>query len=179
MTVPHGFWRIGLTMMVFALAAAVNTGSVALLTRHFGRRGWSIHLVLVLPLWGVFLSLLPGLGQHVRWPLPRGPRLLGLLILGGAAALWVLAYRQLGGAHTANGNLFGHGEQARVTGSVFRFVENPVYLSYLLAFIGLALRRGNTVDLLLAGESYVLLNQVEAKAENWLLPERRVPVVTH
>lgn len=175
----NGMRRVLLTSVVFAAATALNTGSVALqqrhavLTRRFGERGWYVHLALVLPAWGVFLSHLRGLNARVRWPLPPLVRPLGLPVLGTAVALWLLAYRQLGGARTANGNIFGHGPTSRLEGGLFRFVDNPMYLSYVLAFVGLALRRTNAVYLVLAVESYLLCYQVEARAENRLLPDRQ------
>lgn len=173
----RGARRLILTTGALALAAFVNTGSVALeqrtqfLSRRFGRwRGWRIHLAVVLPPWAAFLALVPGLGSRVRWPLPRAVRWAGLPILGAAVTLWLLAFRQLGGTRTANGNVFGVGETTLITGGIFRFVANPMYLSYLLAFVGLACSRRNAVYLLLAGESYLLLNQLEARIERRALP---------
>jgi protein-S-isoprenylcysteine O-methyltransferase Ste14 len=171
--------RLVLTMSTFALAAGANTASVAveqrwsLLTRWLGRRGWYVHLGIVVPLWALFLALVPGLGRYVSWPISGRLRPLGTVLLGAAALLWLLAYRQLGGARTANGNIFGHGSRARVDGGVFRILRNPMYDSYALALAGLALRRGNSVYLLLAAESFLLLNQVEARVENRLLGESR------
>jgi len=172
----RGARRLILTTTAFALAAGVNTASVALqqrdqfLTRRFGRRGWYVHLAVVLPPWAVFLALVPRLGGQVRWPLPRAVQVAGPPVLGVAASLWVLAYRQLGGTRMANGNIFGVGDATRVEGGLFRFVANPIYLSYLLTFIGLAFRQRNAVYLLLAGESYLLFNQLEARVENRHLP---------
>lgn len=52
-----------------------------------------------------------------------------------------------------------------MTGGVFRIVANPMYDGYTLAF-GQALRCRNAVYLLLAAESYLLLNRIEARIEN-------------
>ena len=41
-----------------------------------------------------------------------------------------------------------------------------MYDSYALALVGWALYRENAVNLLLAGESFILLNRLEARVEN-------------
>jgi protein-S-isoprenylcysteine O-methyltransferase Ste14 len=171
--------RLLLTVAIFALAAGANTASVAieqrwsLLSRWFGRRGWYVHLGIVVPPWALFLALVPGLNRHVSWPLPARLRSPGTVLLGAAALLWLLAFRRLGGARTANGNIFGHGSQERVEGGLFRVLRNPMYDSYALALAGLAFRRRNAAYLLLAAESYLLLNQMEARVENRRLPALR------
>ena len=159
-------------MAAFALAAGVNTASVALqqraacLTRWFGPRGWYVHLGVVLPFWAWFLALLPGLGRRVCWPVPGRLRSLGAPTVAIAGLLWLLAFKELGAARTGNANLFGHGSPEPVRGGVFRLLANPMYDSYALALLGVALQGGNGVYLLLAGESIVLLNGLEAAVEN-------------
>jgi protein-S-isoprenylcysteine O-methyltransferase Ste14 len=160
------------TVALFAAAAAINTASVALeqrrrlFTRRFGRRGWYVHLALVLPAWIGVLLQVRRVGRHVRWPLPPALQPVGTLLLGAAGALWIAAFARLGPTRTGNGNVFGHGRQEPVTGGVFRFRANPMYDSYVLALLGLALRTGNAVYLLLAGEALVLCHRIEAPIEN-------------
>ena len=93
-------------------------------------------------------------------------RPLGRPLLVTAGLLWLAAFRELGGATVANGNFFGKGRQTPAAGGIFRLLKNPMYDSYALALIGLGLRRANAVYLLLAGESLLLLNQIEARVEN-------------
>lgn len=165
-------------MAVFAAAAGINTASVALqrrtglITRLFGRGGWYIHLGLVLPAWAVFLALLPGVNRAIRWPLPRRGRRVGNGLIIGSAAIWLLAYRHLGAARIANGDVFEHVKPVELEAGPFRVVRNPIYISYALALAGLGLRRCNGVYLLLAAESYLLLNQIEARVENAALAAR-------
>jgi protein-S-isoprenylcysteine O-methyltransferase Ste14 len=164
--------RLVLAMLAFAGATAVNTASVAvqqrcrLLTRCFGPRGWYVHLALTIPAWLGFLGLLPRLSRAVRWPLPARLRPFGALLLAGSALLWLLAYRELGGARTGNGPWFGHGSAEPVSGGVFRILRNPMYDSYALAFAGAAFYRCNAVYLLLAAESVALFQGLEAHVEN-------------
>lgn len=159
-------------MFAFAAAAGANTVSVMIqqsrqvLTRRFGRRGWYVHLALTAPLWGVFVYLLSGLGRHVIWPLPASLRPAGVALLVVGAALWLAAFVQLGPERTANGFFFGRGPAEPVTSRLFARLRNPMYDSYALAFVGLACTRANGAYLLLALESYLLLNVVEASVEN-------------
>ncbi len=160
------------TMAVFALAAGINTGSVALqlrtgfLTRRYGNKAWYLHLAIVAPGWLVFLYLVSDLGRHRGWPLPQQLRPAGILILGLSCALWLWTFALLGPERTANGNIFGHGPTEPVDEGPFRYLQNPMYDSYLLAFVGLALWKANAQYLLLVLESYVLLNLVEGSVEN-------------
>lgn len=176
--------RLVLTSLALAVAALTNTASVVLqqrgryLTRWFGRRGWYIHLTLVLPFWAAFLATLPGAGDRLRWPLPRRLSGFGTLLLGAVAVLWLASYRQLGGTRTGNGNIFGHGSPARLRSGVFRVRPNPMYDSYVLALIGIALRRRNAAYLLLAVEAALLCYGMEAHAENRFLPDSTHPYRT-
>lgn len=164
--------RLVLTLGMLVLATCVNTASVAAqqhghyLTRWFGRRGWYVHLALVLPPWLAFLALLPGLNRHVHWPLPRAGRRYGGLVLALAGVLWVLAYRALGAARTGNGNFFGRAPDAPVDSGLFRLRTNPMYDSYTLALVGLALIRQNAAYLPIAAASIPLLHGLEAGIEN-------------
>lgn len=159
-------------MGAFALAAGINTASVALqlrtglLTRRYGKKAWYVHLAIVTPGWLLFLYLVSSLGRYRGWALPQQLRPAGILILALGSALWLWTFAQLGPERTANGNIFGRGPTEPVNHGPFRHLENPMYDSYLLAFVGLALWKANAQYLLLALESYVLLNLLEASVEN-------------
>jgi protein-S-isoprenylcysteine O-methyltransferase Ste14 len=173
----HDGQPLARAMAALALATGANTGSVVLqqrtgfLTRRFGRRGWYVHLALVLPLWGRFLSLLRPIARRQCWLLPAPLRPLGTPVLVAAGALWLAAYAKLGGARTGNGNLFGHGDTAPVTGGIYRFRANPMYDAYVLALVGLALRTRSAAFLVLAGEAALLCHGIEARAENRAIAE--------
>ncbi|MBI4214007.1 MAG: hypothetical protein HY534_06835 [Chloroflexi bacterium] len=160
------------TLAAFAIAAAVNTASVAVqqrfhfLTRTFGKNGWYVHIALIAPPWLAFLALLRDLNQRARWPLPESMRPLGSFLLVIASGLWFAAFRELGPVRVANGYFFGRGPSERVSGSVFRLRRDPMYDAYALALVGTAFRRANGVYLLLAVESLLLLNGLEASVEN-------------
>jgi protein-S-isoprenylcysteine O-methyltransferase Ste14 len=164
--------RLLLSLALFTTATLVNTGSVALqqrtawLTRRFRRRGWYAHLALIAPAWLAFLVSLPILHERVRWPLPRALRPAGNICLVVAAAVWMPAFAALGPVRAANGDQFGRARRLRIRHGIFRSLANPMYDGYALAFIGTALRSGNAVFLPLAGTSYLLLNQIEARVEN-------------
>jgi len=171
--------RLLLTMLAFAVATGVNTASVEIqqrrqwLTRCFKDWGWYVHLALIAPGYLWFFSLLRGLGSQARWPLPRTLRRLGMPLGLLAAALGLGALGQLGPAGALDGYFFGRSKPNRVSGGVFRWLRNPMYDSYVLAFVAAACRKQNAVHLLLAAESFVLLNLIEASVENRPFQETR------
>lgn len=164
--------RLLLTMGVFALAAGINTASLAReqdtgwLTRRFGRRAWYAHLLLISPAWMAFLFSLTRVDPKARWSLPGLLRPAGWGLVAASAGLWVAAYRQLGPDRTANGYFFGRGPSEPVTGGIYRWLRDPMYDAYALAFAGGGLATANAVYLLLAAQSVLLLNLLEAGVEN-------------
>jgi protein-S-isoprenylcysteine O-methyltransferase Ste14 len=171
--------RLVLTTVVFALAAGVNTASVAVqqetavFTRRCGAKAWYVHLAVITPGWVAFLFLVAGVSRHFRWALPGLLRPAGVALVLVAAVLWLIAAIQLGPERIANGYFFGRGPRTGLSTGIFRWLRNPVYDSYALAFFGVGLLSANGVYLLLAAESYLLCNLVEARVEN--RPFRRIP----
>lgn len=160
------------TTVVFALAAGINTASVALqqktsiFTRRFGPSAWYVHLAVITPGWLAFLFLVAGVSRHFRWALPDLLRPAGVALVLAAVALWLIAAIQLGPERIANGHFFERGPRTALGTGLFRWLRNPVYDSYALAFVGVGLASANGVYLLLAGESYLLCNLMEARVEN-------------
>lgn len=161
-----------MAMAVFAVATAIDTASVAiqqksaLLTRFFGSRAWYVHLAVIIPAWVWFLALARRLGERAYWPLPPVVRPFGIPVLAVGVILFVLAFRELGFAGMANGYFFGRTRKTPVRSGVYRLLKNPMYDSYAVILIGVGLYTTNAAYLLLAGESLVLLNLVEARVEN-------------
>jgi len=161
-----------MTMAVFALATAINTASVvieqkgALLTRFVGSRAWYLHLAVITPAWVWFLALARRLGEHADWPLPPVVRPFGVSVLVVGVIIFILAFRELGFAGMANGYFFGRTSKTPVRSGVYRLLKNPMYDSYAVILIGVGLYAANAAYLLLAGESMVLLNLLEARVEN-------------
>ena len=176
---PRGY--LALTSTAFAAAAGINTASVAieqrhgLLTRCFGSRAWYAHLAVISPGWTWFFLMLRRLGTRTVWPLPGELRALGsaLLLLG--AAGWLSAFIQLGPVRTLNGSNFGRVDADPITGGAFHWSRSPMYDSYVIALIGRALRDGNGAFLLLAAQSFVLLNLIEAPVEGRSISKAIVP----
>lgn len=164
--------RLHLTMLAFALAAGVNTASVQLqqhhrwLTRLFGHGAWYAHLGLVAPGYVWLFSLLPRLDQWVHWPLPRVARWLTWPLELAAAVLVLGALVQLGPVAALNGSFFGQASAHARCRGVFRWLRNPMYDGYALAFLATACSKTNAAYLLLAAESFALLNVMEASVEN-------------
>ena len=161
-----------LTVALFGLAAAINTGSVALqqrtdwLGRRLGRRAWWVHLAVVTPGWAAFLYVQSQLGHHLDWPLPRGLWPLGWALLAVAVGLVAASFLQLGPRRTFNGAFFDSGTADAVSGATYRWLENPMYDGFWLSFVAIALIEANAAYLVLAAASYLLLNRFEARVEN-------------
>ncbi|WP_343602214.1 methyltransferase [Mycobacterium sp.] len=156
-----------LTCVMFALAIGVNSGSVFVQKRFefYNRRhinGWLLHSLVILPCWAIFVYLLVNLNSHYLLRFPAVP-VVGYIFFALATLLFGLAIREIGWQSLANGNWFGRGKMAHV--GIFKFLKNPIYDSYLLAFIGVALTRGNAAYLVIALESYIGLNVIETRLE--------------
>ena len=161
-----------LITFVFAIAAGVNTLSVALqqerhwFTRHFGEQAWYVHLVITTPIWGLFLVLQGRLGSQVHWSLAPELELAGMALAAVGVALLLATLWQLGLTRTFNGYFFGRGRKEPVSGGVFRWLRNPMYDSFWILFVAEAFWLGHAIYLVLAAESFILLNQIEARVEN-------------
>jgi len=159
-------------ILLFAVASGINTASVVFeqrnrwLTSRFGDRAWPVHMAIITPGWVAFLIYETLLGSWVHWSLPEVLRPAGAVIAIGAGALFAVSVLQLGIRKTFNGYFFGSADSAPVSGGVYRWMANPMYDSFWLAFVGIALLRANAIYLVLAAASYLLLNRCEAKFEN-------------
>ena len=147
------------------IAATTNMSSLAaqawwnLHTRLFGRRAWLAHAVIILPAWAGFVvsvrSVRPG---RRRWPLGRPIEGMGAILVG-------LGFLELGPASAINGDLFGFGNPRAQPGGIYRVMENPIYSGYGLLLFGRALRIGRVRLAIVAAESLLLLNAIEAGVE--------------
>jgi protein-S-isoprenylcysteine O-methyltransferase Ste14 len=163
-------------MAVLALAAGVNCASVwaegrwRLLSRGLGRHAFAAHLALIAPPWSAAVVMIVGLPRHPRGALPNRLRPLGWGLAAVAGAVWIDAFRRLGPRRTANGDVFGEGPALPVRSGVYRLLRDPMYDAYALGLAAAALTTGNAAYLALAGESFVVLNLLEARIER-LAPE--------
>lgn len=156
-----------LTSVVFAVAIGINSGSVYAQKHHKfydqWRNGWALHSVIILPAWIAFIYLLVNLNNQYKIQFDSVPAVgYALLIL--AAILLVLAIREIGWQSLSNGNWFGRGKISR--GSIFKFLKDPIYDSYFLAFTSGAFTSGNAAYFILAAESYIGLNLIESHVED-------------
>ena len=79
--------------------------------------------------------------------------------------LAVLGFVELGPAAAINGDLFGIGARLTPPGGIHRVIDNPIYTGYALLLGGRALRLGSVRLAVVAAESLLLLNLVEAVVE--------------
>jgi protein-S-isoprenylcysteine O-methyltransferase Ste14 len=156
-----------LTCVMFALAIGINSGSV-FAQKHFKlydrwrNNGWLLHSLVILPFWTISIYLLLNLNSHYLLRFQPAP-VIGYVFFALATLLFGLAIREIGWQSLLNGNWFGRGKISH--GGIFKFLKNPIYDSYLLAFIGAALAGGNTAYFVIALESYIGLNIIERQVE--------------
>jgi protein-S-isoprenylcysteine O-methyltransferase Ste14 len=156
-----------LTCVMFALAIGINSGSVFAQKRvglynRWRNNGWLLHSLVILPFWTIFIYLLINLNSHYLLRFQAVPAI-GYVFFGLATLLFSLAIHEIGWQSLLNGNWFGRGKISHA--GTFKFLKNPIYDSYLLAFIGAALAGGNTAYFVIALESYIGLNIIERKVE--------------
>lgn len=160
---------IAITALVVAIA--VNCAAVWAQKRHrfydrrFGRYAWPAHIALLVVVWGGAVALIVVLvyaGPEVSWPLPQWVRLPGLAVGVVATTIFGIAIRQLGAQALFNGNFFGHGRPFNRHG-MYALLADPMYASYTLSFVAVALREADAVYFLLA-----LVSFVGFKVEAWV-----------
>ncbi|MDI3313380.1 MAG: methyltransferase [Mycobacterium sp.] len=156
-----------LTCAMFALAIGINSGSV-FAQRHlrfynrWHNNSWLLHSLAILPFWAFFIYLVMNLNRHYLLRFQSMP-VIGYVFFGLAILLFGLAIREIGWQSLFNGNWFDRGRISHT--SVFKFLKNPIYDSYLLAFVGAGLVSGNMAYFVIALESYIGLNIIETKVE--------------
>jgi protein-S-isoprenylcysteine O-methyltransferase Ste14 len=169
---------IWLTGGVFALAVAVNCASVHAQKRHrvydrLGRWGWPAHIALLVLVWGAAIACMALLVGKVTWSLPGWVKPIGLALGVAGSLMFGAAIRELGIQSLFNGNFFG---RASFTDrGIYRVLSNPMYDAYCVLLVSLALRRADAVYLLLAVESFIGLNVIEARIERIDGPEAARP----
>jgi hypothetical protein len=153
---------------VFALAVAVNCASVYAQKRRrvydrLGRWGWPAHITLLVVVWGAAIACMALLVGKVTWSLPDWVKPIGIALGIAGSMMFAAAIRELGLQSLFNGNFFG---RAGFTDrGIYRLLSNPMYDAYCVLLVSLALRRADAVYLLLALESFIGLNLIEARIE--------------
>ena len=155
-----------ITLVSFCLAVAINSTSVYLQkTRRIYDRsnhGLLLHATLISVFWLIFVGFLSQLNLHSSIATPSWPIIsYGLVI--GAAMLFAISIRALGSGALINANFFQNSKV--VSSSVYRYIKNPIYDSYLLLFLALGMIYGNAAYLLVALTSFIGLNIIESKVE--------------
>ena len=156
-----------LAVAALILAIGVNSLSVYLqktkgIYDRFGRKALLVHGSIVTVAWGIFIITEFTL-VNSSWKLVRVYPLLGLLTMGTALCLFILAVRQIGRRALVNGNFFG--QPVRRLNGIYRFIRNPIYWSYVLWFIGLGLLTGLKGFFLIAVIAVIGLIGIESRIE--------------
>ena len=167
------FWA---TLGLFAFSSVLQTGLIyvqqrsATLSRWWGGRAFAIYNLITLIPWVAFLLTYVTLQFEQHPTLPWSSLWLqvigGFLALSGAVlALWVA---RLFGPARLNGlrHFIGATDEERIGYGPFRWIDNPMYTGYFLILMGIALWQNSLYDLIIALESLLLLNGVQARIEN-------------
>lgn len=157
--------------ITFLFIAVVIINSVAvylqrrfkLYTQLFGRYDWAAHVILLSIIWTVFILGLILIKPPV-WKSPAGLWPLGALVALLGISMIAVTVKRLGIEGTLNGWFFGRGPKEHLRGGVFR-LQNPMYIGFVLSFVGTAFWLENAFYIVMAGLSFLLLNVLQARIE--------------
>lgn len=150
-----------------SLAIIVNTLTVYLhrtrgIYQRFGKRAWLTHQIIISGFW--ILPIFGGFGlRYSQFELPVTYASLGIAIMLFALGLFVSAVAEIGTQGLANGNFFG--KPLRKLGGIYKVINDPIYLSYAIWYVGLALATGRLTFFIMAGICVIGLMGVESRIE--------------
>ena len=173
------FWT---TVGLFAFSSGLQTGLLYIqrrsgcLSRWWGGRAFSIYNFITVAPWTAFLLLYVTLQfrQHPELPWPSlWVQVLGVVLVLAGAVLALQVAILLGPARL-NGlrHFTGATGVERIVSGPFRWMDNPMYTGYFFVLLGVALWKNSLYDLVIASESLLLLNGLQATIENWGLKRR-------
>lgn len=149
-------------VLLFVVVVAINAVAVyeqrrfRLYTQLFGANDWTAHATLLSIVWAFFVLGLVLIEPPI-WQLPASLRPLG--VLAALIGIYMIAASEsrLGITGTFNGRFFGRSPKKHLKGGVFNF-QNPMYMGFILLFMGVAFWQKNAFYLGLAVLSFLLLN---------------------
>lgn len=156
--------------LVFVAAVCINSASVFAQRRYrlydklFGDHGRNAHVVLLIVTWGVAITAL----FVIEPPLIGLPKWLHFIALVPAATgVWLIsaAWSRLGAAGVFEGWFFDKAPTKNLKDGIFR-LRNPMYVGFMLLFVGVGFWRENAAYLWLGLVSYVTLNLFLARVED-------------
>ncbi len=173
------FWA---TVGLFLLSSGLQAGLIYLqhtsgrLSSWWGSLAFPIYNVITLIPWAAFALAYVTLQFRQHPPLPWSNLWLqvigGILVVSGTClSVWVAT---LFGPARLNGlrHFAGATKEERIASGPFRWIDNPMYTGYFLILLGIALWQNSLYDLVIALESLLLLNGVQARIENLGLNKR-------
>lgn len=127
------------------LAITVNTFTVhsqkkyKIYNKYFGKSAQVVHVAIISVVWGAFVLAAYNLNQS-DWRLLQAYPLGGAALLLLALVIFVAAYVQIGSDGIVNANFFG--KKTKKLQGIYNFMPEPMYVSYTLLLLGLAVRTG-------------------------------------
>ncbi len=149
------------------LTIAVNSLAVYLqktrqVYNRFGTHGYAVHTVIISVFWGAFI-ITEFIANKTTWRFGHNYVVPGLLIMALALALFAAAFQQIGSSALSNGNFFGR--PLRQLRGVYTYIREPMYVSYVIWFLGLCLLTSMKVFLVYAAITLVGLVGLESYVE--------------
>jgi len=157
-----------LAIGTLVLAILVNTLTVYSHRRwgiyaRFGQRAWAVHQLVLTMFWG--LAVAAGfLLQRSEFVLERQYPVFGGLIMIAAIVLFAAAIKQIGAQGLGNGNFFG--QPVRKLRGVYLWMENPIYISYVMWYAGLMAATAHITFGIMSLISVIGLLGIESKIES-------------
>lgn len=128
---------------------------------------WSIliHGMIIVPLWistflgVIYLSLKDGLSSSMF------SLVTSVVVYMSSLIIFYFSVAALGWGSLVNRNVFEGKKNRVVKSGVFKYFNNPMYVSFDLFFVALGLLTGNVSTVLVAAYLFVGLNLVQSKIE--------------
>lgn len=129
---------------------------------RFGRHALTIHSVIISIFWGLFV-ISEFVTSKSDWRLDNTYPVIGYGIMALALSVFILAISEIGYKALSNGNFFG--QPTKNLQGIYRFIPEPIYISYTLWFVGIGLASSLKVFFVFAAISLIGLVVIESQIE--------------
>jgi len=133
---------------------------------RFGRHSLTVHSIIVSIFWGLFI-ISEFVTSKSDWRLENSYPVIGYSIMAIALTIFVLAVREIGYKALSNGNFFG--QPIRQLRGIYKYVPEPIYISYSLWFLGIGLVSSLKVFFVFTVISLIGLVLIESRFERPLV----------
>lgn len=151
-----------LLITIFVNCVTVYLQKTRRIYDRFGRHALTVHSIIVSIFWGLFI-ISEFVASKSDWRLDNTFPVIGYGIMFVALAIFILAIREIGYKALSNGNFFG--QPTKQLKGVYKYVPEPIYVSYTLWFVGIGFASSLKVFFVFAVISLIGLVVVESRVE--------------